>query len=300
MRVRKVYKQMNTMQLPKEIEEIIRQRKQSFSANEINTLVSKGGYIANDEYILYDALIALSLGKNVLLKGPTGSGKTKLAETLSHHFQQPMQSVNCSVDMDAEALLGFKTIEEENGVNRIEFIPGPVIKAMEQGHLLYIDEINMAKPETLPILNSILDYRRSLNNPFTSEMVQAKPTFGVIAAINEGYIGTVQLNEALKNRFVVIEIPYVQNNTLRTVLKNESKLKNPVIIDQFVQLSEDLIQQVSNGQVPEEAASIRALIDTCDLAVYLPALRAIQRGIADKLEEERERAAVMNIAATLF
>ena len=109
--------------------------------------------------------------------------------------------------------------------SKIEFIPGPVVNAMKNGHLLYIDEINMAKPETLPILNSVLDYRRMVFNPFTGEVVQAKTSFSVIAAINEGYIGTVPLNEALKNRFVVIEIPYVQGEMLKKVLINESILK---------------------------------------------------------------------------
>ena len=211
-----------------------------------------------------------------------------------------MHGINCSVDLDAEALLGFKTIGTEDGVNHIEFVPGPVVNSMKNGHLLYIDEINMAKPETLPILNSVLDYRRMVFNPFTGEVVHAKPSFSVIAAINEGYIGTVPLNEALKNRFVVLEVPYVQGEMLKNVLINESKLKNETLLNQFVLLSEDLITQVRNGQIPEEAASIRALIDTCDLAVYLPPLRAIQRGIADKLDEDREKAAIINIAETLF
>lgn len=256
--------------------------------------------MASDAAVLEDALIALSLGKNVLLKGPTGAGKTRLAETLSHFLEQPMHSINCSVDMDAEALLGFKTISYSEGVQKIEFIPGPVIQAMEKGHLLYIDEINMAKPETLPILNGVLDYRKMLTNPFTSEVVRAKKSFGVIAAINEGYIGTVPLNEALKNRFIVIDIPYVQGETLFKVLKSDSLLQDERILSRFVQLSEDLINQVRNGLIPEEAASIRALLDACDLAAYMPPLRAIQRGIADKLEEDREKTAVMNISATLF
>jgi nitric oxide reductase NorQ protein len=171
---------------------------------------------------------------------------------------------------------------------------------MIKGHFLYIDEINMAKPETLPILNGVLDYRKMITNPFTGEVVKAKDTFGVIAAINEGYVGTVPLNEALKNRFVVIEVPYIQGETLKNVLRNETKLTDETLIDRFVALSSDLITQVKNGYVSEEAASIRALIDTCDLAVYLPPLRAIERGIIEKLEDEREKAAVRNIAETLF
>ncbi|WP_027409349.1 ATP-binding protein [Anoxybacteroides tepidamans] len=291
---------MNAPLLPTTIEQIIKERRQQFIGDEDAYLIGKGGYTAADESIVYDAVVALALGKNILLKGPTGAGKTKLAETLSHLFGQPMHSINCSVDLDAEALLGFKTIGERDGKTTIEFIPGPVVQAMQKGHLLYIDEINMAKPETLPILNGVLDHRKTITNPFTGEVVKAKPTFGVIAAINEGYVGTVPLNEALKNRFVVIEIPYIQGNALKTVLLAQSILKDEALIDRFVALSADLMIQAKNGQISEEAASIRALIDVCDLATYLPPLRAIERGIIEKLEDEREKAAVRNIAETLF
>lgn len=171
---------------------------------------------------------------------------------------------------------------------------------MTKGHLLYIDEINMAKPETLPILNGVLDYRRTITNPFTGEVVKADHDFGVIAAINEGYIGTTPLNEALKNRFVMIEVPYISGETLKKVLLDQSLLKEERKIDQFVALSSDLIEQAKNGIISEEAASIRALIDACDLAVFLPPIRAIKRAIIDKLEDEREKAAVQNIAETIF
>ncbi|MGG3006480.1 MoxR family ATPase [Geobacillus stearothermophilus] len=275
-------------------------RKALFRHDPDHALIGSGGYTAEDEAIVHDAAIALALEKNVLLKGPTGSGKTRLAETLSALFGQPMHSINCSVDLDAEALLGFKTIVHRDGQAVIEYVPGPVIRAMEKGHLLYIDEINMAKPETLPILNSVLDYRRRLTNPLTGEVVEAKPTFGVIAAINEGYIGTVPLNEALKNRFVVIDVPYVQGETLKSVIMAQTTLTDDALINRFVALSADLLAQVRNGQVAEEAASVRALLDACDLAVHIPPLRAIERSIIDKLDDERERAAVRNIAETWF
>ncbi|MGF3103202.1 ATP-binding protein [Rossellomorea sp. DUT-2] len=286
--------------LPESVTYIINERKRLFSSSEHSSLIGEGGYTASEDYIIEDSIISLSLGKNLLLKGPTGSGKTKLSDTLSSIFSQPMHSINCSVDLDAEALLGYKTISERDGKNTIEFIEGPVIQAMKNGHLLYIDEINMAKPETLPILNGVLDYRRSITNPFTGEIVKAAPTFGVIAAINEGYVGTVPLNEALKNRFVVIDVPYIEGETLKSVIKSQSKLSDSKLITQFVDLSSDLLVQVKNGQISEEAASIRALLDACDLAVHLPAKRAIQRGIVDKLEDEREKAAIKNIAETLF
>lgn len=288
----------NINSLPSDIQEKINRR--PIASTSRSNLIGKGGYTASEESIIFDAIIALSIGKNVLLKGPTGSGKTKLAETLSFIFQKPMHSINCSVDLDAEALLGFKTIQNIEGHASIEFVPGPVIESMKEGHLLYIDEINMAKPETLPILNGVLDYRKTITNPFTGEVVTAQSDFGVIAAINEGYVGTVPLNEALKNRFVVIDVPYIQGEVLLHVLREQSHLKDEKLLKKFVTLSSDLIALVRNGQLSEEAASVRALLDTCDLSVYIPPLRAIKRGIMEKLEDEREKAAVLNVAQTLF
>jgi nitric oxide reductase NorQ protein len=292
--------QLQNANLPDEIKILIQKRSSESLNEEDALLIGKGGFTPSEESILLDAIIALTLGKNVLLKGPTGSGKTKLAETLSYLFHQPMHSINCSIDMDAEALLGFKTIENQNGLTSIEFVSGPVVKAMKRGHLLYIDEINMAKPETLPILNGVLDYRRMITNPFTGEVIKANEGFGVIAAINEGYVGTVPLNEALKNRFIVIDVPYIQGEELKQVLQDQSKLTDQKLLTTFTNLSADLLTLVHNGQVSEEAASIRALIDTCDLAVFLPPRRAIERGIVDKLEDEREKAAIRNLAETLF
>jgi nitric oxide reductase NorQ protein len=262
-------------------------------------LYTNDGYVEK-ENIIKNCLISLYMGKNILFKGPTGSGKTKLAETLASLIKKPMHSINCSVDLDVESLLGFKTIKQQDGQSVIEFVEGPVIQAMKNGHVLYIDEINMAKPETLPIINGVLDYRKTITNPFTNEVVKAHPDFRVLAAINEGYIGTTPLNEALKNRFIIFQVSYVSGDKLKQVIKDQTKLTSENIINYMVQLEDELIKAAKSGKISEEAASTRALLDACDLSVFLTPLVAIRHAIAEKLDDEREKLFVMNLAETFF
>lgn len=261
-------------------------------------LIQEGGYIAPDEHLWGDILLSVSLKKPVLFKGPSGSGKTKLAQSISHFFKQPMHSINCSVDLDAESLLGFKTIVQKDGQSVIEFIEGPVVQAMKQGHILYIDEINMAKPETLPILHSILDHRRMLTNPFTGEVIEAHEHFTVISAINEGYVGTSPMNEALKNRFVAFSIPYLSGESLKEVIINEVRSIDNKQLDLFISMNEDLRKQVQNGLLAEEAASVRSLLDAISLAQHMPVKRAMNYAIAEKMEDELERKLITELVQT--
>ena len=261
-------------------------------------LIQEGGYVSPDAYLWGDVLVSIVLKKPILLKGPSGSGKTKLAQSASDYFKQPMHSINCSVDLDSEALLGFKTIIQKNGETVIEFVEGPVIQAMKKGHILYIDEINMAKPETLPILHSILDHRRMLTNPFTGEVIFAHENFTVISAINEGYVGTSPMNEALKNRFVSFSVPYLSGDELREVTKAAYPNTPTDLIDTMLNIGNDLKKQVMNGLLSDEAASIRSLLDAIGLAEHIPVKRAIRYAIAEKLDDHIERRLVMELVNT--
>lgn len=267
-------------------------------ASEMQMLIQEGGYVSPDEHLWEDVLLSIVLKKPVLLKGPSGAGKTKLAQSVSHYFKQPMHSVNCSVDLDAESLLGFKTIVQKDGETVIDFVEGPVVKAMKKGHILYIDEINMAKPETLPILHSVLDHRRMLTNPFTGEVIHAHEDFTVISAINEGYVGTSPMNEALKNRFISFSVPYLSGTELRKVMEAAFPEASSQLIDTIMNIGNDLKKQVMNGLLSDEAASIRSLLDAISLAEHISIKRAVRYAIAEKLDDQIERNLIMELVDT--
>ena len=148
----------------------------------------------------------------------------------------------------------------------------------------------MAKPETLPLINGVLDYRRTITNPFTNEVITAMDGFGVIAAINEGYIGTVPLNEALNS--VRLSLAFIQyadkGEQLKQLIQKEYELgRMQKMIDLFVKLSADLIQAVRQGKLSEDAASIRALLDACDLSACIMLRRSFDPSWTNWTKKEK-------------
>src|SRR5699024_6446838 len=114
------------------------------------------------------------------------------------------------------------------------------------------------------------------------------------------YIGTVPLNEALKNRFIVIDVPYIQGEQLMQLIQSNTRLEKKSLVESFVTLSGDLIEAVGHGKLCGDAASIRALLGACVLSTMITTRRAVIRAIVDKLDEEREKEFVKSIAETLF
>jgi len=153
----------------------------------------------------------------------------------------------------------------------------------------------MAKAETLPILHGILDYRKMLTNPFTGEVIHAHPDFGVIAAINEGYMGTAPLNEALKDRFVSFQIPYIQGAVLKDLVVNTYPDYEVSQVDIVLSITEELRELAEQGRVADEAASIRSLFDVIELSYHMPLTRAYRYGLIEKMGDLQEKQLVHEI-----
>ena len=173
-------------------------------------------YLYYGKDIWEEAITAILCGENLLLVGPKATGKNVLAENLATVFGRPSWNVSFYINTDAATLLGTDTFE--NGA--VQLRKGPIYQCAETGGFGVLDEINMAKNESLAVLHATLDFRRSIDMP-GYERIPLHDATRFIATMNYGYAGTRELNEALASRFVVIDMPAITTEGLIKLLKRE-------------------------------------------------------------------------------
>lgn len=148
---------------------------------------------------------------NVLMEGPTGSGKTMLPMAYAEHFDQPYYSIDCNGGVDPTQIYGRHVQDSER---KWEFRYGGLPTIVTWGGVLVIEEINMMPPKLAAMLYSLLDARRMIRMTYNlGEIIRADQPWDpndesagfrdllIVATYNEGYRGTYGLNEALRNRF---------------------------------------------------------------------------------------------------
>ena len=162
------------------------------------------------------ALTALLAGENLLLVGPKATGKNVLAENLAAVFARPEWDISFYLNTDASTLIGADTFRAGN----VCFREGPVYKCAKHGGFGILDEINMAKNESMAVLHAVLDYRRIIDVPGYDRITLA-PSTRFIATMNYGYAGTRELNEALASRFMVINMPVIEKENLEKLLLSQ-------------------------------------------------------------------------------
>lgn len=158
--------------------------------------------------IIDETLPAMVRGEPTLFVGETGGAKTALAEYMVQtYFGVDPEFVSAYGDVNSYQLMGKQELREENGASVSEFVPGPIIRAMEQGKPLILDEINAMPPELLKRLNKIMQLRpgdRFTVQEDSGKVVEVQPGFCIIATANEKskrYKGVDDLSVEFQNRF---------------------------------------------------------------------------------------------------
>ena len=144
-------------------------------------------------------------GLPVMLKGPTGCGKTRFVEYMAWRTKRPLVTVACHDDLSANDLTGRWLIRGGETV----WVDGPLATAARAGALCYLDEIVEARQDTVVVLHPLADDRRILPIEKTGELVQAAPGFQLVVSYNPGYQHAIKdLKPSTRQRFVTIEFDF--------------------------------------------------------------------------------------------
>lgn len=240
------------------------------------------------------ALTALLSGENLLLVGPKATGKNVLAENLAAVFARPEWDISFYLNTDASTLIGTDTFK--NG--EVSFREGPIYKCAKRGGFGILDEINMAKNESLAVLHATLDYRRIIDVP-GYDRLSLSPCTRFIATMNYGYAGTRELNEALASRFMVINMPVIDNDNLKKLLLSQY----PELIAEYAELLaglfDDIRTKCESSEISTKALDLRGLMSVVSLVKNgLTMGQALELAIINKSFDDFERQLVADVINT--
>ena len=273
----------------------IEQYRESYPVAECDALripSPKFRYFGRDIWKL--AITAILSGENILLVGPKATGKNVLAENLSAVFGRPEWDVSFYLNTDASSLIGTDTFK--NG--EVSFRKGPIYACAEAGGFGVLDEINMAKNESLAVLHATLDFRRIIDVPGYSRICLA-PATRFIATMNYGYAGTRELNEALASRFMVINMPIISGTDLEKLLLQQYPSLKTEYASQLTALFEEIRQKCESSEISTKSLDLRGLLATVNLVRNgLPMHDALSIAIINKSFDEFERTLVDDLVST--
>lgn len=239
------------------------------------------------------ALTALLAGENLLLVGPKATGKNVLAENLAAVFSRPEWNISFYLNTDAASLIGTDTFK--NG--EVSFRKGPIYQCAENGGFGILDEINMAKNESLAVLHATLDFRRIIDVP-GYERIELSPATRFIATMNYGYAGTREVNEALASRFMVINMPVISGENLKRLLSAQFPTLKDEYAEQFAGLFQEIRRKCDSSEISTKALDLRGLMAAISLTYNgLSVGQALDMGIVNKSFDDFERQLVSDIIA---
>jgi nitric oxide reductase NorQ protein len=232
----------------------------------------------------------------VLLKGPTGCGKTRFMEHMAWRLARPLVTVACHDDLTASDLVGRYLITN----NETVWVDGPLTRAVREGAICYLDEVVEARRDTTVVIHPLADDRRILSIEKRGELLQASPEFMLALSYNPGYQSVLkELKPSTRQRFVAIEFSYPEPELESRIVAAESGV-DATVAAQLVQLAHMTRNLKSSGL--DEGASTRLLVHAAKLIRRgVPPRVACRGAIAESLTDDPEMLqAVYELASSLF
>jgi len=224
----------------------------------------------------------------LLLKGPTGCGKTRFVRYMAERMGRPLVTVACQEDLAATDLTGRFLLEGGETVWR----DGPLTTAVRRGAICYLDEVVEARADVLTVLHPLTDDRRVLPLDRLGEELAAPEDFLVVISYNPGYQSvTKELKESTRQRFVSIAFDYPEADIEAEIIARESGC-DAQTADQLVRLGQGSRNLRAHGLA--EGASTRLLIYAGVLVVAgLPLKTAAQSTLVGSLTDDAEMTAAL-------
>jgi len=228
-------------------------------------LIEKEPYYkeVGDEIALYEAAYAARLP--MMVKGPTGCGKSRFIEYMAWRLKRPLISVACNEDMTASDLVGRFLLDKDG----TKWQDGPLTLAARIGAICYLDEVVEARQDTTVVIHPLTDHRRTLPLDKKGELVHAHPDFQLVISYNPGYQSSMKdLKQSTKQRFGALDFQYPERDLEIEIVAHESGVSTE-IAGKLVSIAERSRNLKGHGL--DEGLSTRMLI-------YAGAL--IEKGIA--------------------
>ncbi len=231
----------------------------------------------------------------LLLKGPTGTGKSRFVEFMAHKLQKNLITISCHEETSSTDLIGRYIIK---GAETI-WLDGPLTTALKSGAILYLDELAEARPDVVVVIHSLTDHRRELYIDKLGSTLKAHKDFMLVASYNPGYQrGFKEIKPSTKQRFVAIAFDFPSPTIEIQILINESNIEQ-AIAKKLVQIGNKIRNLTELGLT--ESVSTRLLVDAAKLIQSgLPKRLAVQVAVIEPLSDDREIVSAMRDLADLM
>ncbi|BBX62983.1 CbbQ/NirQ/NorQ/GpvN family protein [Mycobacterium saskatchewanense] len=220
-------------------------------------------------------------GLALVLKGPTGCGKTRFVEAMAYDLGRPLITVACHDDLTTADLVGRYLLRGDETV----WVDGPLTRAVREGAICYLDEVVEARQDTTVVLHPLADHRRQLPIERLGVTLDAAPEFGLVVSYNPGYQSVLKdLKDSTRQRMVAIEFGFPAPDVEEKIVAHEAGVDGATAAE-LVRFGQAIRRLEAGGL--REVASTRVLVAAGRLvAEGLPMRQAARAAIAGPLTDD--------------